>query len=290
MVLCRKADPESKGRVENAVGFIKKNFVQHRVFNNIDSWNEQCQHWLRRTGNGKIHNGTKRRPADVFLLEKQHMKQVSLLNHNSNTSITRSVRKDNTVLFLSNRYTVPLGTYQKHPEVSIMRNKENKLIIYVNETGEVLASHSISTDKGQLIRNTSHQRDRSKGLKELMETVGSHFTNGEMAQMYFSELRNRYPRYLRDQLNIIKKCIDVSSVEVLTDTLALCMERQLFSANDFQDVVQLLKRQRQVNMNSPSAIAESKPTSADVEELPLLEAEAKQRPLDEYVAIMEGVK
>jgi hypothetical protein len=173
VVLCRKADPESKGRVENAVGFIKKNFVLHRVFHNIDSWNEQCQHWLSRTGNGKIHNGTKRRPADVFLLEKQHMRQVSLLNHNSNTSITRSVRKDNTVLFLSNRYTVPLGTYQKYPEVQIMRNKENKLIIYVKETGEVLASHSISPDKGQLIRNTSHQRDRSKGLKELMETVGS---------------------------------------------------------------------------------------------------------------------
>jgi transposase len=290
VVLCRKADPESKGRVENAVGFIKKNFVLHRVFHNIDSWNEQCQHWLSRTGNGKIHNGTKRRPADVFLLEKQHMRQVCLLNHNSNTSITRSVRKDNTVLFLSNRYTVPLGTYQKYPEVQIMRNKENKLIIYVKETGEVLASHSISPDKGQLIRNTSHQRDRSKGLKELMEAVGSHFTNSEMAQMYFQELRNRYPRYLRDQLSIIKKCIDVSSVEVLDDSLALCMERQLFSANDFQDVVHLLKRQRQVNMNSTSAIADSKPTSADVEELPLLNAEAKQRPFDHYVAIMEGIK
>ncbi|MCM3730032.1 IS21 family transposase, partial [Neobacillus cucumis] len=99
------------------------------------------------------------------------------------------------------------------------------------------ASHSISPDKGQLIRNTSHQRDRSKGLKELMEVVGSHFTNSEMTQMYFQELRKRYPRYLRDQLSIIKKCIDVSSVEVLDDSLALCMERQHFSANDFQDVV-----------------------------------------------------
>ncbi|MGF6949043.1 hypothetical protein QF028_001548 [Neobacillus sp. B4I6] len=64
-----------------------------------------------------------------------------------------------------------------------------------------------------------------------MEAVGSHFTNGEMAQMYFQELRKRYPRYLRDQLSIIKKCIDVSSVEVLDDSLALCMERQLFSAS-----------------------------------------------------------
>jgi hypothetical protein len=272
------------------VGFIKKNFVQHRIFHNIDSWNEQCQHWLDRTGNGKIHNGTKRRPADVFLLEKQHMRQVSLLNHNSSSSITRSVRKDNTVLYLSNRYTVPLGTYQKHPEVQLIPNKENKLIIYVKETGEVLASHLISPEKGQLIRNTSHQRDRSKGMKELMEAVSSHFTNDEMAHRYFLELRNRYPRYLRDQLSIVKKCIDVSSIDVLDDSLELCMERHLFSANDFQDVVQLLKRQRQVNRNSQSAIADYKPTSADVEELPLLNAEAKQRPFDQYVAIMEGGK
>ncbi|WP_148296181.1 DDE-type integrase/transposase/recombinase, partial [Mesobacillus boroniphilus] len=53
VVLCRKADPESKGRVENVVGFVKKNFVQHRMYHTIDSWNEQCQQWLDRTGNGK---------------------------------------------------------------------------------------------------------------------------------------------------------------------------------------------------------------------------------------------
>jgi hypothetical protein len=43
-------------------------------------------------------------------------------------------------------------------------------------------------------------------------------------------------------------------------------------------------------MNIPSAIAEYQSTSADVETLPLLSAEAKHRPLDQYVAIMEGVK
>ncbi|WP_299095843.1 DDE-type integrase/transposase/recombinase, partial [uncultured Metabacillus sp.] len=30
--VCRKADPESKGRIENVVGFVKKNFAKHRVF------------------------------------------------------------------------------------------------------------------------------------------------------------------------------------------------------------------------------------------------------------------
>ena len=30
--VCRKADPESKGKIENVVGFIKHNFAKHRVF------------------------------------------------------------------------------------------------------------------------------------------------------------------------------------------------------------------------------------------------------------------
>lgn len=35
--VCRKADPESKGKIENVVGFIKYNFAKYRVFHNIDS-------------------------------------------------------------------------------------------------------------------------------------------------------------------------------------------------------------------------------------------------------------
>jgi transposase len=52
--LCRKADPESKGKVKNAVKFIKNNFINNRIFHNIDSWNEQSQKWLKRTGMAKF--------------------------------------------------------------------------------------------------------------------------------------------------------------------------------------------------------------------------------------------
>lgn len=40
--LCRAADPESKGKVENVVKFIKRNFAKNRLFHQIDRWNEQC--------------------------------------------------------------------------------------------------------------------------------------------------------------------------------------------------------------------------------------------------------
>src|SRR5699024_5976129 len=49
LFVCRKADPESKGKIENTVKFIKQNFAKNRVFTNIDKWNENCKAWLKRT-------------------------------------------------------------------------------------------------------------------------------------------------------------------------------------------------------------------------------------------------
>ncbi|WP_424540720.1 Mu transposase domain-containing protein, partial [Sinorhizobium medicae] len=119
---------------------------------------------------------------------------VNLIKQNSNISIARSVRKDNTVLYLSNRYSVPLGTFQKHPEVHINKTEENQLVIYLQDSGEILASHPISSEKGKLIQNTSHKRDRSKGINELIEVVSNYFTDIDEAKKYLNELRNRYPR------------------------------------------------------------------------------------------------
>lgn len=54
MRLCRAYDPESKGKVEAVVKFLKYNFAKHRTFTDIDDFNEACLLWLDRTGNGKI--------------------------------------------------------------------------------------------------------------------------------------------------------------------------------------------------------------------------------------------
>lgn len=40
--MCRRADPESKGRVEKVVDFVKDNFASNRTFYSIDRWNEDC--------------------------------------------------------------------------------------------------------------------------------------------------------------------------------------------------------------------------------------------------------
>ena len=75
--MCRKADPESKGQIENVVGFVKKNFARHRIYYGLDKLNEECLAWLERRGNGKVHQTTKKIPAQVFLVERKHLLPIT---------------------------------------------------------------------------------------------------------------------------------------------------------------------------------------------------------------------
>ena len=60
VMVCRRSDPESKGKIEAVVRFIKGNFIENRLFMDLDIWNRSFEEWLIRTGNGRIHGTTKR--------------------------------------------------------------------------------------------------------------------------------------------------------------------------------------------------------------------------------------
>ena len=62
---------------------------------------------------------------------------------NSDPSILRTVRKDNTIIYDSNRYSVPLGTYNTNPEVQLEIADGNLKILTV--FGDFLCEHRIST-------------------------------------------------------------------------------------------------------------------------------------------------
>src|SRR5699024_11574565 len=120
------------------------------------------------------------RPDEVFLLEKQHLQPVShLLSGESihNYSITRVVNKDNTIIYKSNRYSVPIGTYKPKCyntvfiDIKEETDGKNMLIVLADNGNEVLTKHELLFGKGQLIKNKNHQRDRFKGIEAFKEIV-----------------------------------------------------------------------------------------------------------------------
>lgn len=226
--------------------YVKKNFAVHRVFSTIDDWNDRAWKWLERTGNYKVHQTIKKRPVEVFLLEKQHLRKISspLSYSESNPTeiITRNVNKDNTIRFKSNRYSVPLGTYTKCPQVNLQIDGQ-QLILVDPSTGEILAKHTISLEKGKLIKNPNHARDRSRTIDRLKQHVLTLFPGEEAARQYIEEICRTYGRYRRDQLLILQKVAEENS-EWITTALEKCIREKLYSANAFRDVVDYLKRQQ----------------------------------------------
>ena len=50
-------------------------------------------------------------------------------------------------------------------------------------------------------------------------------------------LIEKYPRYARDQLNILYQCVTVYRTDEMAKALDYCMERDLISANDLRDTL-----------------------------------------------------
>lgn len=275
--LCRKADPESKGKIENVVKFIKNNFAKSRVYSSIEDWNDRSLKWLERTGNYKVHNTIKKRPFEVFLLEKQHLRMISnpLSSESNHTeSISRNVRKDNTVQFRSNRYSVPIGTYTRQTIVHLYI-VDQVLKICDFSTGEIIAEHTISLDKGKLIKNRNHSRERSKSLDILKQELITLLAHTKAID-YIEKISTEYGRYRRDQFTLIKK-VAQENAEWVDLALTKCLEENLYSANAFRDVVDFLKR---TNLDLPVNMGEINKVSLDIA--------VQTRGMEEYLHLMGG--
>ncbi|MDM8102870.1 IS21 family transposase, partial [Oceanobacillus oncorhynchi] len=204
---------------------------------------------------------------------------------NIDNSITRNVRKDNTIIYQSNRYSVPLGTYKKDKTVFIEINEQNELIIREKSDGAMIAKHTLSIEKGKLIQDSQHTRDRSKGITAYIETVSTYFDDKEMASDFLQEIHLRYPRYIRDQLSLILKVSQTLAREIRNQALEECVARKIYSATEFRDVVEFIQRQA-VSNQRPQQV-EGIQTLHGMDDT-LLQIKPKTRELDTYIELLKG--
>jgi hypothetical protein len=157
VLVCRKSDPESKGKIEAVVRFIKGNFMENRLFMGLDIWNRSFEDWLGRTGNGRVHGTTKQKPCDMFFKEQPYLRPLLGVPPELPVSDTeRTVRKDNTILYRSNRYSLPLGTYGKQEKVAI--EPEEAVLKIFTITGDKIVTHPLCLEKGKLIKAEKNSR------------------------------------------------------------------------------------------------------------------------------------
>jgi hypothetical protein len=245
LYFCRKADPQSKGKVENVIKYIKQSFLYNRPFIDIPTLNTEALGWLIRTANGMPHSVTCKKPRDEWDIEKEHLIENKPYSFND-TGSTYPVRGDNAIYYKSNMYSVPEGTYKGRGTEILMTVTEDKLIIkdlYDNQ----ICIHDICTGKGRVIVNTDHRRDKSKKIDNLLLEVAMTFPDYDTALTYLERIRKAKRRYARDQFITIRQAVAKANPESVLKTLNYCLENNIYSATDFEAVIEKYTRERTDN-------------------------------------------
>ena len=236
--------------------------------------NQGCLDWLERTANAKRHGTTKKIPAKVFEEEKEYLRPLPFTPENQGYLIQRRVRKDNTILYNSNRYTVPLGSYHNNPEVLLEIDDCSLRIFTIFH--EPLCEHRLSSGKGNLIQNTNHLRDRSTALDQLQQDLDEKLHHE--ATEFLCKVRADKPRYGRDQFRLLQTLIDSYNTNQVLDAISFCSNNQLYSTNLVRDYLE-----HQQRVKSPEL-----PT-IDLSQIPVDDPKyhitTQKRPLEVYAKV-----
>jgi hypothetical protein len=135
---CEAADPESKGIVENLVGYTKADLIVPRApFGDLAAANEAARAWCEEV-NAAVHSEVCAVPAERLVIERELMSELPSLRPSIGRPVTRKVDRLSCVRFASARYSVPvrlIGTEVR------LRTDDGRLLVIMTPDGIVVAEH-----------------------------------------------------------------------------------------------------------------------------------------------------
>lgn len=241
-VFCHKADPESKGKVENVVKYVKENFLVARVFRDIDSLNREALEWLERTGNGKVHGTTRLVPREEFAVEKGFLMPYHGTPQPPQEEMREyHVRKDNTVQYRGNYYSLPCGTYRSGQTTVWLQETEGNVELYNKDTGKLICRHALCTRKGRTVYDDSHRKPRNAGVK-IAERILVHVSGNREVAMWMDNLKRRKERYYRDNLEVILRIIPGYDKNTLIEAIRICLDKGIYNGDSVKSLCEYVRR------------------------------------------------
>lgn len=153
--VCRPYRPQTKGKVERSIEFVKGNFLADRKFTDYGDLNRQALTWLTEK-NRRIHGSTGERPIDRLKVE--NLKPLPTFNkYHRFLTEARKVQKDALLSYDGVRYGVP-WRYSGY-EVMV-REVGGTIEILCDE--KVIATHQ----KCYASRSTHYLEGQYQGIKE----------------------------------------------------------------------------------------------------------------------------
>lgn len=157
--LCRIRRPQTKGKVENLVGYVKRDFFYGSHFTSFQDLNRQAHRWMERVNN-TTHGTTNEIPYER--LSKENLKPIDAIpEYHIVRKENRKISRDCYFSYLGNRYSVPHKYSGRNTKLQI---DEQCIRVYVQ--GKFICEHEIHNGSHQTIREKEH----FKGLLALVQS------------------------------------------------------------------------------------------------------------------------
>jgi transposase len=232
---CGVRKAHEKGRVENGVGYVKRNFLAGLDLPPFVALNPAAQTWLATVANVRIHGETRRKPLEIFQEEKPSL--LPLPPHPYDIATVTQLRASTQfrITLETNRYSVPA----EYAGASLtLKTYPDRLSIYHKD--KLIARHPRSYDRHRDFEDPDHprellaQRRKARDQKLFMRFL----TLSAKAEDYYRELEKRRlnPRHH------IQKIVALSEIYG-TDPVARALEDALlFQAFSCEYIANLLEQ------------------------------------------------
>jgi hypothetical protein len=148
--LCRPYRPQTKGKVERFIGYLRTSFLEGRQAETLGQLNAEVTDWLVTVANARVHATTGVPPRARW--SEEHLLPVAGRTYDTSLWTERRVSRDGLVSYLGNRYSVP-WTLSGRP-VRVQETPAGKLVIWQNT--RIVAEHDLRTEKGRVIVVPGH--------------------------------------------------------------------------------------------------------------------------------------
>jgi len=219
--VCEGYDPESKGKVESGVKYVKNNFFYGEEFTSFTELKQSLFDWIDNIANKRIHGTTRLIPSDEYKQKelafmKPYLSPV-IQKSNQNGQV-RKVDKTSLISWESSKYSVP-SPYQSG--TVLVKEEDGDLIIQDKTSLDVIARHTVCSEKNRIIKNTNHYRDYKKSINDRENEVIA-LLGEVIGKKLCVILKLTSPKIYKDQLTGLKKVLKKAD---LTDDLKVYLAK-----------------------------------------------------------------
>jgi len=243
---CNVGKGNEKGRVENGVGYVKKNLLAGLDIPDFAAIHPAARNWLDTVANVRIHGETREKPVERFEKERTYLNPLP--RHRFDIATVSQVRASRQfrVVVDTNRYSVP-AEYAGCPLT--LKTYPDRICLYSDN--KLVARHARSYHRHQDIEDPDHPRQLLIWRKKAREQkiIQRFLALSPKAEQYYQNLQQRRMNLFHH----VQKIVALSEIYDPESVARALEDAFTFQAFSCEYIVNLLE-QRSRRLPEPGAL------------------------------------